>query len=85
MSKFNRKTEQLKSRVQFVRGKLQKKKGGELLTDAETDDLSDEVIADMIAMGAVEAVERTDPASDQVDDQGGGAAEGDGKPKAGGK
>lgn len=78
--KFNRKTQRLQSRVQFIRGKLSKTKGGQLLTDEEADMLTDQDADDMIAMGTLEAVDREpEPAlaGDQGGDQGGGAAEGD--------
>ena len=83
MSKFDRKAQQLKARVQFIRGTVRKSKGAKL-TDAETDTFTDQAIADEIELGTLEAIDReadeepVDPAANE-----GGAA---GAPvKTGGK
>jgi len=55
--KFNRKTEQLKTKVQFVRG-LVRKDAGEILTDDEADTMTDQAANDEIALGRFDVVPR---------------------------
>ena len=57
MAKFDRKAQQLKARVQFVRGSVRKGKGA-VLTDAETDTMTDAQVEDEIVLGNLEAVDR---------------------------
>jgi len=57
MSKFDRKAQQLKARVQFVRGTVRKGKGA-TLSDEEADTMTDDQVADEITLGNLEAVDR---------------------------
>lgn len=56
MSKFDRKTQQLKARVQYVRGTVRKAKGS-TLNEAEADTMTDKQIEDEIALGHLEAID----------------------------
>lgn len=56
-TKFDRKAQQLRARVQFVRGSIRKGKGGKL-TDAEADTMTDDQVADEITLGNLEAIDR---------------------------
>ena len=67
--KFNRKTEQLKTKVQFVRG-LVRKDAGEILTDDEADTMTDQAANDEIALGRFDVVPReTEAKGDDKSDE----------------
>lgn len=59
--KFNRASQQLKARVLFIRGSVSKK-AGEVLSDEETDTMTDDAISDEITFGTFEAIDREPPA-----------------------
>lgn len=82
MAKFDRKAQQLKARVQFIRGSVRKTKG-QLLSDSEADTMTDDAVQDEIDLGNLEAVDREpEGAPNSGGDAGAGDAAGD---KAGGK
>ena len=84
MAKFDRKEQQLKARVLFVRGRMQKQKDA-ILSDEEVDGLTDETIAELTGTGGpLRAIARGSEAEKPADEgtateTGGEGAAGDGK------